>query len=180
VMSKGRQGRTKRVVAGAAVATALVAALGGVAAARSTGTTQPGQSTAATQSDQQDPKLNGSVTVPNEQDTGQETNDNEAQEAAELAKLAKVSKDEAIAAATQAVPGEAGKVELDNENGTVVWSVEVTSGGSHVDVKVDAGNGKVLAKDADNDTESESKSESGNESGSQAPEASEPSQTTTP
>jgi hypothetical protein len=63
--------------------------------------------------DQQDPKLNGSVTVANEQDTGQETTDNEAQEAAELAKLAKVSKDEAIALATQAVPGEAGKVELD-------------------------------------------------------------------
>lgn len=169
------------MVAGAAVATAMVAALGGVAAAQSTGTTQPDQSSAATPSDQQDPNLNGSVTVPNEQgDTGQETSDDEAKEAAELAKLAKVSKAEAIAAATQAVRGQAGKVELDNENGSVVWSVEVTSGSTHVDVKVDAGNGKVLATDADNDTESESKSESGNESGSQPPEASEPSQTTTP
>ena len=53
-----------------------------------------------------------------------------------------------------AVPGTAGTATLENENGNVVYSVIVTTSTGAVDVKVDAGNGKVLAQDAGgNETE---------------------------
>ena len=49
-----------------------------------------------------------------------------------------------------AVPGTAAQPELENENGSVVYGVEVTKAdGTVVDVKVDAGNGEVLAREAD-------------------------------
>ena len=48
------------------------------------------------------------------------------------------------AAAIAAVPGTAGDVELENENGNVVYGVEVTTANGTVDIKIDAGNAKVL------------------------------------
>ena len=42
------------------------------------------------------------------------------------------------------------KVELDNENGALVYSVELSNG---MDVKVDAGNAAVLYTDSDVDNE---------------------------
>jgi uncharacterized membrane protein YkoI len=39
-------------------------------------------------------------------------------------------------------------VELENENGSVVYSVELTQSGKAYDVKVDAGNGKILHSEA--------------------------------
>lgn len=89
----------------------------------------------------QDPQLNGSIAVDESQFDGL----GEADEAAALAPLAKISTDEAVAAATAEVPGDAGKVELDNENGSLVYSVEI--GGQ--DVKVDAGTGVVLQVESD-------------------------------
>jgi hypothetical protein len=71
------------------------------------------------------------------------------------------------------VPGTAGEVELDNENGIVVWSVEdtATDDAATTDIRVDAGNGDVLAQDAGDDSESgESEADEANE----APEATEP------
>jgi outer membrane lipoprotein SlyB len=48
------------------------------------------------------------------------------------------------------VSGTAGAIELDNENGNVVYSVEITKAdGSKLDVKVDAGNARVLHQEAD-------------------------------
>jgi len=89
----------------------------------------------------QEPALNGSIAVPEGQDEGL----SEADEAAALAPLATVTPDEAIAAAQAEVPGDLGKVELENENGSLVYSVEI--GGK--DVKVDAGTGAVLHIEAD-------------------------------
>jgi uncharacterized membrane protein YkoI len=84
-----------------------------------------------------------SVTAP-DSDTDSAAHD------AALAALAKITPDQAKAAALAAVPGAAGKVELENENGNVVFGVEVTTAsGSKMDVKVDAGNGKVLAQETD-------------------------------
>jgi len=92
--------------------------------------------------DVQEPQLNGSIAVPEGQDEGL----SEADEAAALAPLATVTPDEAIAAAAQAEgPGDLGKVELKNENGSLVYSVEI--GGK--DVKVDAGTGAVLHIESD-------------------------------
>jgi len=63
-------------------------------------------------------------------------------EPADLGKLATVTVDQASAAAVAVNPGAtAVKVELDNENGYLVYSVELSNG---ADVKVDAGTGKVL------------------------------------
>ncbi|MBC7339549.1 MAG: PepSY domain-containing protein [Firmicutes bacterium] len=63
-------------------------------------------------------------------------------EPADLGQLATVTVDQARAAAVAANPGTtAVEVELDNENGYLVYSVELSNG---ADVKVDAGTGKVL------------------------------------
>jgi uncharacterized membrane protein YkoI len=91
--------------------------------------------------DVQEPALNGSIAVPQGQDEGV----SEADEAAALAPLAKITADEASAAAQAEVPGEVQKVELDNENGSLVYSVEI--GGK--DVKVDAGTAAVLHIESD-------------------------------
>ncbi|MBI1886219.1 MAG: PepSY domain-containing protein [Chloroflexi bacterium] len=89
----------------------------------------------------QEPALNGSIAVPEGQDEGL----SEADEAAALAPLATVSTNQAVAAARAEVPGDLGKVELENENGSLVYSVEI--GGK--DVKVDAGTGVVLHVESD-------------------------------
>lgn len=95
-------------------------------------------------SEVQDPSYATSITAP------QDENLSEADEAKALESLATISPDQARDAALAAVPGTAGKVELDNENGAVVYSVEITdSSGSDIDVKVDAGNGQVVHQDAD-------------------------------
>lgn len=63
-------------------------------------------------------------------------------EPADLSTLAKIKADQAMAAAQAAFPGVAvRKVELENENGCLVYSVDLSNG---MEVKVDAGNGSVL------------------------------------
>lgn len=76
----------------------------------------------------------------------------EAAEAAQLAKVAKVDESQAKSAALSKVPGTAQKAELGNENGNVVWEVEVKGddGKTH-EVKVDAGNASVLSAQVDDD-----------------------------
>lgn len=60
----------------------------------------------------------------------------------DLNSLAKVTAEQATAAALQANPGTTAKAtELDNENGSLVWGVELSNG---AEAKVDAGDGKVL------------------------------------
>jgi len=69
-----------------------------------------------------------------------------------LHNLAKVSMQDAIASAVEKVPGKVVKTELDNENGYLVYSVEVAvKNGDIKDVKIDAGNGKVLFVNDDPD-----------------------------
>ena len=88
--------------------------------------------------DEQTPSYAGSITV--DQATGD--TGSEADESAALAAQAKITSEEAQAMALKANPGATvTKVELDNENGTLVYSVELSNG---LDVKVDAGNGKIL------------------------------------
>jgi len=77
----------------------------------------------------------------------------EADEAAALQGMATISADQAKSAAEAANPGATVvKVELDNENGVLVYSVELSNG---LDVKVDAGNRTILhTEQADADHES--------------------------
>ena len=68
------------------------------------------------------------------------------------AEMTKISLDSAVSKALKAVPGKVLKVELENENGSLVYGVEIAKADHQIaDVKVDAGNGKVLKIDADQD-----------------------------
>jgi len=89
-------------------------------------------------------QLNGSIKI---------TNDNEAN----YANLSKVTLDQAIASALKAQPGKIIKAELENEDGYLVWGVEIASNNQINEVKVDAGNAKVLKIEKDKlDSEKES------------------------
>lgn len=74
----------------------------------------------------------------------------EADESAALADLAILTPEQAKTSALNANPdATVVKVELDNENGAIVYSIELSNG---LDVKVDAGNGTVLYSDSDDDS----------------------------
>jgi uncharacterized membrane protein YkoI len=63
----------------------------------------------------------------------------------DLTSLAKIKPDQAMASAQAAYPGVAvKKMELDNENGWLIYSVELSNG---MEMLVDAGNGVVLKKE---------------------------------
>lgn len=95
----------------------------------------------------QDPSYAGSVTVDQAQTEGM----SEADEAAALQGKAGVTDADAESAALAANPGTTVvKTELDNENGVLVYSVELSNG---ADVKVDAGNGTILFTDTGADNE---------------------------
>ena len=49
------------------------------------------------------------------------------------------------------MPGTAQEVELENEDGNLLYSVEVRTATWEQDVKVDAGNARVLHVEADDD-----------------------------
>jgi len=86
------------------------------------------------ESDNQFPTYEGSIKVPTP-------------EPADLSSMAKITVDDATAAVLKAYPGaKVVKVELDNENGVLVYSVELNNG---TDVKVDAGNGEILHVEKD-------------------------------
>lgn len=96
------------------------------------------ESTADTGPDQQSPSYSGSITVSASQASGLSESD----EAAALQSQAKISASQAESAALAGNPGASvTKTELDNENGVLVYSVELSNGS---DVKVDAGAGQVL------------------------------------
>jgi uncharacterized membrane protein YkoI len=95
----------------------------------------------------QSPAYQSSIRVPDQQN-------GERGEAARLATLAKIDASRANAAALAQVPGTVLKVALDNENGNLVYSVEIKTASNEIkDVKVDAGNGSVLHVDAGGDEE---------------------------
>lgn len=74
----------------------------------------------------------------------------EKQSEAEFPSMAKISMDQAVQKALVSVQGQVLKTELEDENGFLVYGIEVVSADkSVVDVKVDAGAGNVLAMDRD-------------------------------
>jgi uncharacterized membrane protein YkoI len=97
-----------------------------------------GGASAADEGKTQEPTYESSIKV-------KEQNHGERGEAARLATLARINSTQAASAALAQVPGTVLKAELDNENGNLVYSVKVKTASNEVkDVKVDAGNGKVL------------------------------------
>jgi uncharacterized membrane protein YkoI len=76
---------------------------------------------------------------------GEEAEDKaEGAESERLKSLARITPEQAQAAALAQVPGTVNKVELENEDGNVVYGVEIKTAKGESDVKVDAGDGRVL------------------------------------
>jgi hypothetical protein len=69
-----------------------------------------------------------------------------------FAEMAKISIDSAVNAALKQVPGKVLRAELENEDGYLVYGVEIVKTDHQiVDVKVDAGNGTILKTDYDHE-----------------------------
>ncbi|MFN8036771.1 MAG: PepSY domain-containing protein [Acidimicrobiia bacterium] len=140
--------RSRKLVYSTITAAGLLGGSAAIAAATTNGGGQTATATTTTdgRTGDNNPAYTSSVTAP----------DNENEQG--LTSLATATADQARQAAIDATGGTASKAELENENGNVVYGVEVTlSDGRHLDVKVDAGNAKVLAQEADgNETESPS------------------------
>ena len=115
---------------------------------------------AATGGQTQYPAYTSSIQVKDQDREEQGERHEERGEAAQLASLAKVDATQATSAALAQVPGTVLKVALDNENGNLVYSVEVKTASNDVkDVKVDAGNASVLHVDASHQGEDEGEDE---------------------
>ena len=114
---------------------------------------------AQTRSGAQSPAYNSSVQVKDQDREEYGERHEERGEAGQLAALAKIDASQASAAAVAQVPGTVFEVALDNENGNVVYCVEIKTASNEMkDVKVDAGSGKVLhvgAAGQDDDEEEE-------------------------
>jgi uncharacterized membrane protein YkoI len=81
---------------------------------------------------------------------GEEAEDRaEGAEGERLKSLAHITPEQAQAAALAEVPGTVKKVELENEDGNVVYGVEIKTATGESDVKVDAGDGRVLHVEKD-------------------------------
>lgn len=148
---------SRKLLFGGAAALGLAGGAAGIAVAQSSDSPPAAEADA---DDEQDPAYNSSVTTPESPD-----GTSEADEAASLASLATVSEQQARELALGAIPGEVAEIELDNENGSVVWSVEVTAtDGTDHEVVIDAGNGEVLAQQVDDEGEaSENEANEGSE-----------------
>lgn len=129
-----------------AIAIGLALGTMGVASAASS---QTAPAPAETEVDLQEPSYTGSIEAPADDETLSDT-----EEDVLLESLATITVEEATAAAQAAVAGDIVEVELDDENGSVVYSVEIVdASGTEVDVKVDAGNGTILDQQTDDDAD---------------------------
>ena len=85
-----------------------------------------------------------------EAEDGEEAEDRaEGAESERLKSLARITPEQAQSAALAQVPGTVKKVELENEDGNVVYGVEIKTAKGESDVKVDAGDGRVLHVEQD-------------------------------
>ena len=140
--------KINRFIALAAIALLVVGGMGAMATRSfAQGPTPPAEAPGAPDDGVQEPLYASSIAVDQAQTDGM----SEADEAAALQGKATISAADAEAAALAANPGATVvKTELDNENGALVYSVELDNGS---DVKVDAGNGAILFTDSGADSE---------------------------
>ena len=115
-----------------------------------------GASDAANHEEPTHPAYTSSIRVKDHSRDERGERQGERHEATRLARLAKIDLAQATAAALAQVPGKILKAELDDENGNLVYSVEIMTNTHEIkDVKVDAGNGNILHVDADDHDEEE-------------------------
>lgn len=70
-----------------------------------------------------------------------------------FAKVAKVTQPQAEAAALAVQPGQVVKARLDDEDGYLVWQIDVKHTRGITEIAVDAGNAKALAAETETETE---------------------------
>jgi hypothetical protein len=100
------------------------------------------------------PRFNRQITQTNDRETNDDAE--EQQESAKLQALAKITPEQAQQAAEAAQGGRARSVKLENDDGNLVYAVVI----GQQEVKVDAGNGRVLYTEALNgDDEKDEKNE---------------------
>jgi hypothetical protein len=134
--------RSRGMLLGASLLALALAGATGIAVAQSSSNSS--NPPPVRELDDANPAKPSSVTVPASQAA------TETDEGTALQGLAKITPDQAKAAAVAAVPGNATKVELENENGNLVYKVEVTGAdGKQTDLQIDAGNGAVLSREAE-------------------------------
>lgn len=93
--------------------------------------------------EEQNPEYQGSIALNDALYDGK----NEKEESVVLAGLATITAEQAQQAAEDRLGSQATKVELGNENGSLVYEVQI----ANQEVKVDAGNGVILQIELDND-----------------------------
>src|SRR4051794_17489675 len=97
------------------------------------------------------------------------TEENDAQEQAKLVKQAKITEKAATKTALEKVPGTVHEVELEDEDGTIVYGIEIVAkDGSQQDVKVDAQTGKIVKVEADDEENGEENDDEENDAQNQA------------
>lgn len=145
----------------------------GVATAKTSA--EPGA--AAQEAKQREPGFKGSIYLGQEQNINEKkSGEVEGQAAKEdatdptLAAKARISPAQAEAAALKAFPdAKVVKTELGDENGYLVYQVELTDrDGQSIDIKVDAGNGQVLAQEKGADSIAENKESESEKAGLEA------------
>lgn len=71
---------------------------------------------------------------------------------AAIAGQARLTSSEAAKIATTALPGKVSETNLDDENGYLIWEVEIIDPNGHeTQLKIDAGNGRLLAAESESD-----------------------------
>ncbi len=128
--------KTKKTIVGAAIASAALL-VGGLTVAN-----------AAIAGD--GPTITGTIKAPPDAN-GPETPQSEQAEIDRLTSLATLTPEQAKAAAEKVVGGAATSAEIDEEDGFVVYEVDVTTSASQLEVTVDAGSGAILAQEVDDD-----------------------------
>lgn len=132
----------------------IFGSLAGIAIARSSTAAQNPKGEKQ-QVEEQSPNYKGSIFLGQEdQDEEEGKNEiSEEQENAGLAAKAKITKEDAVKAAEAAYPDHTAKqAGIENENGCLVYEVEMSDQtGKALEVKVDAGNAKVLAAESDSE-----------------------------
>ena len=107
--------------------------------------------------------------APQDKPTTEVAEENDTQNQAELAKQAKITEEQATKIALEKVPGTVNEVELEDENGTIVYGFEVVStDGTQQDVKVDAQTGKIVKVEVDDEENGKENDEEENDTQTQA------------
>ena len=145
------QKNLKTTLLALATTAAVAVPLAGYAFAQTTPATQTQAQTNTAQNegpegteanDAAEVKIQGSIALPAE---AQGTELTDAQEQAQYAKLAKITPEQAKQAALAVAPGTVSSIELEDEDGFLVYEVVI----GNKEVIVDAGNGKVLAQEVE-------------------------------